>query len=151
MSEFNFSASMTLTSAPGALTVTSPLSIFHSFHYLRHNQRRQERLATLGLDIAGKNVLEVGAGIGDHTAFFLDRGCRVVTSDARPASIEKLRERFASQKNVSVRQIDLDQPHLSGAGDEVFDIVYCYGPLYHLGRPAEAMLTDNLMVKQTRC
>ena len=140
MTAFNFSASMTLASAPTTLTAPSPLATFHSAHYLRHNQRRQEHLATLGLDIAGRNVLEVGAGIGDHTSFFLDRECRVVTSDARPANIEKLRERFAAQKKVSVRQVDLDQPLLSGLGDnEMFDIVYCYGLLYHLGRPAEAL------------
>jgi|SRR5271165_4719474 len=140
MTNLNFSASLTLASAPTSFAPLSPLAAFHSPHYLRHNQRRQEHLATLGLDIAGKNVLEVGAGIGDHTSFFLDRGCRVVTSDARPANIEKLRERFATQKNVSVRQIDLDQPLLSGLGDnEFFHIVYCYGLLYHLGRPAEAL------------
>src|SRR5271166_5198079 len=126
MTKLNFSASMTLASASTTLAPLSPLAAFRTPHYLRHNQRRQEHLATLGLDIAGKNVLEVGAGIGDHTSFFLDRGCRVVTSDARPANIEKLRERFAAQKNVNVRQIDLDQPLLSGLGDdESFDIVYC--------------------------
>jgi SAM-dependent methyltransferase len=140
----NFSTRITFTVAPPTPAVTPPLSVFHlsdfhSLHYLRHNQRRQEHLATLGLDIAGRNVLEVGAGIGDHTSFFLDRGCRVVTSDARPENIEMLRARFASEKNVSVRQADLDQPVLSVAADEVFDIVYCYGLLYHLGRPAEAL------------
>jgi hypothetical protein len=140
MTKFNFSASMTLAPAPTTLTAPSPLATFHSVAYLRHNQRRQEHLATLGLDVADKNVLEVGAGIGDHTSFFLDRGCRVVTSDARPTNIGKLRERFATQRNVSVRQIDLDQPLLSGLGDdELFDIVYCYGLLYHVGRPAEAL------------
>ncbi len=132
---------MTLTSPSTSLSPTpSPLAAFHSVHYLRHNQRRQEHLATLGLDIAGKTVLEVGAGIGDHTSFFLDRGCRVLTSDARPENVEKLRERYAARNDVSVRQIDLDQQQLSGLGDnESFDIVYCYGLLYHLGRPAEAV------------
>jgi Methyltransferase domain len=141
MTELIFSASMTLSSAPTTLAAApSPLATFHNPHYLRHNQRRQEHLATLGLDTAGKNVLEVGAGIGDHTSFFLDRDCRVVTSDARPGNLENLRQRFATQKTVSVRQIDLDQPVLGGLGDnELFDIVYCYGLLYHLGRPAEAL------------
>ena len=128
-------------SAPNTSAVPrSPLATFLDPHSMRHNQRRQEHLATLGLDAAEKNVLEVGAGIGDHSSFFLDRGCRVVTSDARPGNLEMLRQRFATQKNVSVRQIDLDQPVLGGLGDdELFDIVYCYGLLYHLGRPAEAL------------
>jgi len=142
MTDYSFSASMTLgpTPTPTATVTSSPLATFHSLHYLRHNQRRQEHLATLGLDLAGKSVLEVGAGIGDHTSFFLDRGCRVVTSEARPANLEKLRQRFAAQTNVSVRQIDLDQAVLSGLGDdESYDVVYCYGLLYHLSRPAEAL------------
>jgi hypothetical protein len=88
MTEFDFSASMTFGSAPTTLATPSPLTTFHSPLYLRHNQRRQEHLITLGLDIAGKNVLEVGAGIGDHTSFFPDRDCRVVTSDTRPMSPE---------------------------------------------------------------
>ena len=57
---------------------------FRSDHYQRHNRRRQEHLATLELPIAGRSVLEVGAGIGDHTAFFTDRGCRVTATDGRP-------------------------------------------------------------------
>src|SRR5579862_2310440 len=140
MTKFNFSASMTLASAPTISTRFSPLSTLHDPHYLRHNQRRQEHLATFGLDIAGKNVFEVGAGIGDRTSLFLDRGCHVVTSDARPANLEKLRARFATLKNVSVRQISLDQPLVNGLGDdELFDIVYRYGLLYHLERPADAL------------
>ena len=50
----------------------SPLEEFHGPHYLKHNQRRQEHLATLGLPLAGRSVIEMGAGIGDHTEFFLD-------------------------------------------------------------------------------
>lgn len=51
---------------PGMLRPTAERH-FHSIFYLRHNARRQEHLATLGLDLGNKSVLEVGAGIGDHT------------------------------------------------------------------------------------
>jgi hypothetical protein len=64
-------------SQTGVPYVYSPIDVFHSAHYQRHNQRRQEHLASLGLDISGATVLEVGAGIGDHTSFFLDRGCQI--------------------------------------------------------------------------
>ncbi len=113
---------------------------FNSWSYLRHTQRRQEHLATLGLDLAGKRVLEVGAGIGDHTTFFLDRGCRVVTSDGRADNCDVMRDRFKGRGDVDVRLIDLDQPAITGLrDDERFEIVYCYGTLYHLARPAEAL------------
>jgi SAM-dependent methyltransferase len=107
---------------------------FLSYCYQRHNQRRLEHLASLGFDFAGSSVLEVGAGIGDHTSFFLDRGCQVVTSDARRTNLEILRSRYP---DLRVLQMDLDDP--PGMFNEVFDIVYSYGLLYHLKNPSEAI------------
>jgi len=68
-------------------------SAFRSFQYLRMNARRLEHLAGLGLPIAGRDVLEVGAGIGDLTSFFLDRGCSVTAIEPRPEN----RACFATQ------------------------------------------------------
>ncbi|MBD1934842.1 methyltransferase domain-containing protein [Trichocoleus sp. FACHB-69] len=112
----------------------SPVGVFHSDHYQRHNQRRLEHLASLGLDIAGTSVLEVRAGIGDHTSFFLDRGCQVVSTEARQENLEILSSRYP---NIQVRHLDLDNPDPSF--NELFDIVYCYGLLYHLQNPTEAI------------
>ena len=70
---------------------------FANTHYQRHNRRRQEHLATLGLPIEGRSVLEVGAGVGDHTEFFLDRGCAVTCTDARQGLVDHMRERYPSQ------------------------------------------------------
>ena len=39
----------------------------HSENYLRINGRRLEHLASLGLPLDGRTVLEVGAGLGDLT------------------------------------------------------------------------------------
>jgi hypothetical protein len=114
---------------------TPPTKAFLSYHYLRHNQRRQEHLASLGLDIAGSTVLEVGAGIGDHTSFFLDRGCQVVSTEARPENLKILHARYS---DLEVRHLDLDCPHDTGING-LFDIVYCYGLLYHLKKPNEAI------------
>jgi hypothetical protein len=108
-------------------------SDFRSTEYLRHNQRRQEHLASLGLPLAGKTVLETGAGIGDHSTFFLDRGCPMVISDGRPANVAYLKKRFPLQR---VELLDLDAPPGFQAPSQ---IVYCYGTLYHLAKPAEAL------------
>ncbi|MFB8788611.1 MAG: FkbM family methyltransferase [Potamolinea sp.] len=115
-------------------SVYSPIDVFHSTHYQRHNQRRQEHLASLDLDLANATVLEVGAGIGDHTSFFLDRGCQVVSTEARQDNLQILRYRYP---NLQVRHLDLDNPDPNF--NEVFDIVYCYGLLYHLQKPVEAI------------
>ena len=48
---------------------TSQSSKFFAFRYQQHNQRRQEHLTTLGIDLFDKSVGETGAGIGDHTIF----------------------------------------------------------------------------------
>lgn len=112
----------------------SVTATFRSPAYLRHNQRRQEHLATLGLPIPGRSVLETGAGIGDHTGFFMDRQCSVTVTDGRPSNVALLRRRFGSS---DVRLLDLDNP--DSADVVAHEIVYCYGTLYHLSRPAEAI------------
>nr|WP_156747851.1 class I SAM-dependent methyltransferase [Mycobacterium sp. 1465703.0] len=111
--------------------------VFHDGAYLRHNARRQEHLATLGLDLADKSVLEVGAGIGDHTSFFLDRGCKVHCTEPREDNLKIIRNRFKCEPHVTVEQLDLDGTLPTDAPSH--DVVYCYGVLYHLSRPAEAL------------
>lgn len=107
---------------------------FRSPGYLRHNQRRLEHLATLGLDLWDRSVLELGAGVGDHTGFFVDRGCRVTATDARPENLKRLRERHPGVKAV---QVDLNHPPPELEGS--FEIVYAYGVLYHLHQPETAL------------
>jgi hypothetical protein len=126
-----------------------PVAEFHGSHYLRHNQRRQEHLATLGLPLHGRTVLEVGAGIGDHTSFFLDRGCSVVTTEGRPENLQLLAARYP---DLSPTLLDLDEP--DPEFDTTAEIVYCYGTLYHLSRPAQALAflaarTTDLLLLET--
>lgn len=102
--------------------------------YQRHNKRRQEHLATLALPIAGASVLEVGAGIGDHTSFFLDRGCRVTATDARPENVE-----FMAARHPGIATAVFDPEAPGSPAPAVHDIVYCYGLLYHLADPATAL------------
>ncbi|MEG4071187.1 FkbM family methyltransferase [Microcoleus sp. Pol14C2] len=111
-----------------------PMKVFHCDEYLRHNQRRLEHLASLGLDFVGKTVLELGAGIGDHTSFFLDRSCEVVAAEGRPQNLEILRARYP---DIEAIQLDIDTPDLKI--NQQFDIVYCYGLLYHLQTPTQAI------------
>lgn len=110
------------------------LEDFHSFYYLRINQRRQEHLATLGLDLRNKSIWEVSAGIGDHTSFFLDRGCVVTCSEVRSELIAILRHRYPK---VQVIDLNLEEP--SDNFPTGFDIIYCYGVLYHLKTPERAL------------
>lgn len=117
-----------------------PASAFLSAHYQRHNQRRLEHLASLGLPLASRSVLEAGAGIGDHTSFFLDRGCRVLACEARAENLRLLEERFANhpaRERLTTERLDLDDPVPAAIAPH--EVVYAYGLLYHLSRPAEAL------------
>jgi 2-polyprenyl-3-methyl-5-hydroxy-6-metoxy-1,4-benzoquinol methylase len=119
---------------PSGDTYRKALDEFHSFYYLRLNQRRQEHLVSLNLPLRGKRVWEVSAGIGDHTSFFLDRECEVTCSEARQDLVEIIRNRY---RDLAVHRLDLEHPNQDFPGP--FDVVYCYGVLYHLRTPAQAL------------
>jgi SAM-dependent methyltransferase len=127
----------------------SPVEAFHNSDYLRHNQRRQEHLASLGLPLAGRSVLELGAGIGDHSSFFLDRGCDMTISEARGENVEILRDRFPDQEVLAI-DVENPAPGLSRS----WDVVYAYGLLYHVSEPAKAIdfmarSCDSLLLVET--
>ena len=114
---------------------------FLGIPYQAHNKKRLEHLASLNLDLNNKSVLEVGAGIGCHTQFFIDRGCEIVSTDARDENIKILKTRYS---NIKVLNVDLDSPFSLGIQ---FDIVYCYGTLYHLCKPEIAIRSMSFHCK----
>ena len=99
------------------------------------NDARMSHLATLNLPIAGKSVLEVGAGIGLLTGFFEERGCKVLSTDARPENVAEMKRRHPARQ---VATLDLERPEALGSLGK-FDIVFCYGTLYHLATPGPAL------------
>jgi len=99
------------------------------------NKARLDHLASLDLPIAGKRVLEVGAGIGLHTDFFLHRQCLVRSTDGRPENVREMRRRYRSR---DLGRLDLEVPSEILAETPV-DIIYCYGTLYHVATPYETL------------
>jgi hypothetical protein len=118
----------------GDTTPKDPIQFFHSDHYLRHTARRLEHLASLQIPVRGKTVLEVGAGIGDHSSYYIDRGCKITITEDRTENLSILRRRYPDQ---IVQHLDLENPvALDGA---TFAIIHCYGLLYHLRNPEGAL------------
>ena len=117
-----------------------PARAFHTDLYLRHNARRLEHLASLRIPVAGMSILEVGAGIGDHSHYYIDRGCRVTITEARAGNLAYIRRRYP---NCSVQFLDMESPSRVDAAP--FDVVHCYGLLYHLSNPQKALrfLSEN--------
>lgn len=122
-------------SAANFPAVKSPkFEMFDSAGAFAINRARQDHLASLGLELAGRSVLEVGAGVGWHTGFFERLGCSVLSTDARLENVAETLLRFPYRDgHVQVADLSVQGSHASFGN---FDIVYCYGTLYHLNDPA---------------
>ena len=112
------------------------------------NRARLDHLAGVGLSIDGRTALEVGAGVGRLSGFFLERGCRLVTIEARPENVDELRRRYP---DVRSEVADVEDS-LTALGR--FDIVFCYGTLYHLEGPVRTLrsmaeVCDDLLLIET--
>jgi SAM-dependent methyltransferase len=118
---------------------------------LKLNEARLTHLASLDLPINGRRVLEVGAGVGRLTGFFIDRGCSIVVTEARSENVAELRRRLPT---VDVKEADVEESLQQLA---LFDVVFCYGVLYHLESPLRALrnmaavCTDLLMIETMVC
>jgi FkbM family methyltransferase len=115
--------------------MTSPFDVFLAPEAVTINRARLDHLASLGLDLKNKRVLEVGAGIGLHTAFFEERGCDVLSTDGNSANIAEMMRR-SPHRRVGLLDLDRDLD-LTELGS--FEVVYCYGTLYHLNFPERAL------------
>jgi hypothetical protein len=123
-------------------------AVFETADAVHINRARMDHLASLGLNIKGGRVIEVGAGIGLLGAFFESRGCQLVSTEGRSDNLAEIARRFPARKT---RQIDLDHDHdLTVLGH--FDFAFCYGTLYHLAKPREALaalagVADTLLLE----
>lgn len=97
------------------------------------NAARMTHLESLGLQLQGKRVLDLGCGVGHLGIRLQQMGCSVVCVDGRPQNIESLRER-SPQLESHVGDVEQD---LSRFGR--FDIVFSYGLLYHLENPLQSI------------
>ncbi|MHB8500494.1 MAG: class I SAM-dependent methyltransferase [Candidatus Acidiferrales bacterium] len=95
---------------------------------------RMDHLESLGLPLEGRKVLDVGAGVGHLAQYFVRRGCDVTCTDGRASNIDRMRELYPGLKSAVC---DVQTEALSRLG--MFDVVFCYGLLYHLESPVAAM------------
>lgn len=113
------------------------------------NTARLDHLASLQLDLGQKTVLDAGAGPGHLGQFFVDRHCHVLSVDGRADNIARLRALYPD-RDAAVADVERDS--LTGLGR--FDIVLCYGLLYHLEDPVAALrnlaeVCDGILLLET--
>ena len=94
---------------------------------LRINKARMDHLASLNLDLRGKSVLDVGAGVGHLGNELTKWGAKVHAVDGRAENVESLRLRYP---HIEASQANVETTPLGPLGS--FDAVFCYGLLYHL-------------------
>src|SRR5262249_34426369 len=138
--------------APERIVSGNGTEVFDGPEALAINRARLEHLASLGLDLAGKTVLDVGCGVGHLAQFFVQRRCEVICIDGRAENIESLRTRYPG---VPARVVDIRCGLPADLGP--FDVVFCYGLLYHLEDPVAALrhlaraCTEMLLLETLVC
>jgi SAM-dependent methyltransferase len=112
----------------------SGAGVFDADLALSINQARLDFLQGLELPLQGKRVLDAGCGVGHHTPFYSSRGCTVIGIDGRTENIEIMKTRYPEVTGIvgDVQEMDLER-----LGP--FDVVHCFGLLYHLDSPIAAL------------
>jgi len=85
----------------------------------------------------GRSVLEIGSGIGNLSAFLVDRE-QLVLTDTREEYLNRLRRRFAGRANVSVARLYLPDDDRAVAGRR-FDTIICLNVLEHIDDDTAAL------------
>lgn len=125
-------------------TVDGGMPIFDRGFYREITEARLKHFESLGLSLSGKTVLDVGCGIGRFSSFLAEQGADVFCVDGRAENIEKLKELYPDRKCAVV---DVETPELLAHGS--FDVVFCYGLLYHLSDPFGFIKNVSKICKET--
>lgn len=109
---------------------TLPTHVFDEPMAISINKARLRHLASLNLDLENKRVIDIGSGVGHLAQFFVKKNCQVFCIDGRKNNISSLQLRYP---NLKSKVLDVEKDDLSKYG--TFDIVFCYGLLYHTKKP----------------
>lgn len=83
----------------------------------------------------GMRILDLGAGTGAYSLYFAKKGYTVVALELADRNIAAFRGKLTSELPVTLHQGNAMD--LSAYDDYAFDIVLCFGPLYHLRAAAD--------------
>lgn len=95
------------------------------------NEARLEHLASLGLDLEGETVLEVGCGVGKLTHFFRERSCFVVSVDGRQINIDEFIRRHPRWRRQAC-VVDLRRIEDYACFGFPWNVVFAYSVLQHM-------------------
>lgn len=130
-----------------------PLSappVFDQQHYELLNRARGDVVRALLADLKGplnlRTAIDVGCGLGYFSQLLKSLGFEVIAIDGRRQNLDE-----AQRRNPGIRflQFDAENPAMPSLGK--FDLVFCFGLLYHLENPMRVIrhlkeMTGNLFL-----
>ena len=85
--------------------------------------------------VPGARILDIGAGAGEYSLYFVKQGYDVTAVELSPANIAAFEKKITPEHPV--RLLQGNALNLSMFADESFDVVLLMGPLYHLSSAAD--------------
>ena len=111
----------------------------------------KEFLASVRQQTDMRTALDVGCGVGEFSKFLLGLDFSVVGVDGREENIREAQRRYPQ---IRFRTANAENLPLAELGS--FDLVLCFGLLYHLENPFHAIrnlysLTSKVLLIETMC
>ena len=136
-------------------TISLALTPFDQRHYVELIRARGAALRRVLRQIVPAmglaNALDAGCGIGFFAQMLADMGLRVRGFDGRLDNVIEARQRFPG---IPFHQGDVESAEIANFGS--FDLVLCFGLLYHLENPMRAIrnlrgLTGKALLVESMC
>lgn len=98
-----------------------------------------------------RTAADIGCGVGHFSKFLSDLNLRVVAVDGRPENTAEAKQRFPEITFITANAESLPTAEMGA-----FDLVLCFGLLYHLENPFRAIrslraLTGKLLLIESMC
>ena len=83
----------------------------------------------------GDSILDIGAGAGEYSLYFAEKGYSVSALELADNNITAFRKKIKPNQNIDLKQGNAVD--LSKYESDSFDIVLLFGPLYHLHKEVD--------------
>lgn len=138
-----------------ATEITIKLTPFDQKEYRALIEARDQTLRRivkrLKPDLGLATAVDAGCGVGFFSQTLAECGLRTCGFDARAENVDEARRRFPG---IPFEQADVETREISRLGQ--FDLVLCFGLLYHLENPWQAIrnlraITEKCLVLESMC
>lgn len=124
--------------------------VFDLEHYEFLNRARGDIVSQLLPEIRKQcnlqTAIDIGCGLGYFSQLLKSLGFHVTAVDGRQQNVDEAQRR---NQDIRVLQVDAEDPRMISLGK--FDLVFCFGLLYHLENPMSVIrqlkeMTGNLLL-----